>query len=398
LIYFSEQTDGEISAIEKSTIIGRIKEWYEADGQENIDAHLEEVFNAAESVYKSDPSSERFAFALENIRRQFLVNYEWDQEKTHTQLLNVVKDFISVAAADDQVVEKEAELIQLIMKEWDINSKEIFGDDESDSGNEQSSATQSAEQTNDEKQESSDDEKGFPAISVFQFDDETINQKRVDYIRDWQMESRVYAHRAGIRAYIPEWIDQLDNNDCCPHFSATELEKIENIVLQHKIIPILNYAPVPFFDHVKRVWWIVPFCIWREDSLSWIMLDKNGFYCAHTEDNNIGQMLSWDSITDMEMEYAYDGDERVNMLTVHMGEGKFLTFAEFVSNEQGSYLAVVKAIYEVRKPTIEASRGQDTWKEGSGGEGYQTFEKAADLLKEKNWLENPDRPDPGFFA
>ena len=63
----------------------------------------------------------------------------------------------------------------------------------------------------------------------------------------------------------------------------------------------------------------------------------------------------------------------------------------------GSYLSIVEAIYEVRKETIDASKGESVWKEGTGGEGFQTFDNANQLLEESKWTKDVSRPDPSMF-
>jgi hypothetical protein len=221
------------------------------------------------------------------------------------------------------------------------------------------------------------------------------DKRRTQYLRNWQMATNVYCRRAGIRAFIPEWVEKIEI--CCPKFTKSQLESIEQIIRKNKIIPIISYAPNEFFEQVKRVWWVVPFCIWREDSASWIMVDKNGLHCTHPEDNDISPMVSWESVTSVDFEYEYDGDSNVNMMTINFGEDQMLTYAEFVDENQGSYLSIVKAIYDVREKTIVDSKGQQSWKEGSGGEGFKMFEKPTDLLKKEIWLDNPERPNPRYY-
>lgn len=247
------------------------------------------------------------------------------------------------------------------------------------------------------KKETKNENLAYPNLILSSSEDDSQNDHKKEYLSNWQLESVIYANRLGITAYIPEWIDGI--NRACPIFNASELELINKIALDHKLIPVLNYAPEEFLQEVKRVWWIVPFCIWREDFASWIMLDKNGIYAAYPSDNDITPIYGWDSISDMDFDTAYEGDPNVNMLTIYgLEEGQFLTFSEFVNEEHGSYLSMVYTIYQIRKATIEASRGSSSWKEGAGGEGFQSFESPTDLLSEEIWLDDPSRPDPKYFA
>jgi hypothetical protein len=244
---------------------------------------------------------------------------------------------------------------------------------------------------------SEEQDTGYPALILSNSEDKAISKLKKEHLNKWQLESEVYANRLGITANIPDWIDGIDR--ACPKFNKNELELINKIALDHKLIPILSYAPEEFFQEVKRVWWIVPFCIWREDFASWIMVDKNGIYAAYPSDNDISSIYGWDYISDMSFDAGYDDDPNVNTLTIYgLEEGQYLTFSEFVNEEQGSYLRMIYSIYEIRKDTIEASRGNSTWKEGTGGEGFQSFENPNDLLNEKVWLDDPSRPDPRYFA
>ncbi|MEY4660973.1 MAG: hypothetical protein RLZZ42_925, partial [Bacteroidota bacterium] len=72
--------------------------------------------------------------------------------------------------------------------------------------------------------------------------------------------------------------------------------------------------------------------------------------------------------------------------------GGFLTFDEFISetadDNHGSYLRVIEAIWDARKDTIEASRGQSIWLEGEGGETFKAYGHPSDLYKEE--IDNPE--------
>jgi hypothetical protein len=164
----------------------------------------------------------------------------------------------------------------------------------------------------------------------------------------------------------------------------------------------LDYVPEEFYNYTKRGWWLVPFCIWKEDVASLVFVDKNGFYGMYSQDGEeeIDTIFNWDSVYELDFEYAFDGDPNINRLTLTQEDGNFLTFDEFVStskeDDHGSYLAVIEAIWEARRETIEASKGEPFWAEGAGGEGFIVFEKPQDLLKAANW-DNPSRPDPSMY-
>jgi hypothetical protein len=108
-------------------------------------------------------------------------------------------------------------------------------------------------------------------------------------------------------------------------------------------------------------------------------------------------LFSWDSLSEITFETLEDGAVRVERMNLHIDNGGFLSFDEFVAKGNGSYLSIFEAIYEVRKETINASKGESVWKEGTGGEGFQTFENAIELLEESKWTTDVSRPDPSIF-
>lgn len=250
--------------------------------------------------------------------------------------------------------------------------------------------------------EESEEDGGFPMIS-FRTPAEGMGDAVKQYLRHWQKSSQFYAWRMGVKAYIPEFVEALFSDKVCPIFTFEEIEAIYSRITSEKIIPVLDYVPEELYNHTKRVWWLVPFCIWKEDIASLLFVDKNGFYAMFSKDGEeeINMIFNWDSVDDLDLEYEYDGDPNINRLTLIQEDGNFLTFDEFVSDPEdgshGSYLAVIEAIWEVRRETIEASKGESMWFEGKGGEGFKEFKTPQDLLKAAKW-ENPNRPDASMFG
>jgi hypothetical protein len=270
----------------------------------------------------------------------------------------------------------------------------------------QSDDDESDEEEDDEEdgdQEDEDEEEGgFPMISYRKPAKEMVEVVQ-QYLRHWQKSSQVYAWRMGIKAFIPEFVSALVSDKVCPIFTTKDIDAICSRINSEKIIPILGYVPEDFYGYTKHVWWLVPFCIWKEDTASLVFIDKNGFYGMYSQDGEeqIDTIFNWDSVYELDFEYAYDGDPNINRLTLTQEDGNFLTFDEFVStseeDDHGSYLAVIEAIWEARRETIEASKGEPFWTEGAGGEGFVEFETPQDLLKAATW-DNPDRPDPSMFG
>lgn len=242
---------------------------------------------------------------------------------------------------------------------------------------------------------------GFPIISCRT--PEGMRDAVGQYLTHWQKSSQFYAGRLGVTAYIPEFVEALFSDKVCPIFTFEEIEAICSRITSEKIIPLLDYVPEELYNHTKRVWWLVPFCIWKEDIASLMFVDKNGFYAIFSKDGEeeINMIFNWDSVDELDLEYQYDDDPNVNRLTLTQKSGEFLTFDEFVSTSEegnhGSYLAVIEAIWEVRRKTIEASKGAPMWFEGKGGEGFKEFKKPQHLMQDLKWT-NPSRPNPSMYG
>jgi hypothetical protein len=218
-----------------------------------------------------------------------------------------------------------------------------------------------------------------------------------EYLRKWQEKSIQYAFALGITANIPSWVSTLNDDINFPKFKEKQVSQIKNAITSEKVIPILSYSPDELQSEMKNAWWVIPFVIWKEDVVSWVAVNKNGFYGAHEGDDNVNMLFSWDSLSEITFETLEDGAVRVERMNLHIENGGFLSFDEFVAKGNGSYLSIIEAIYEVRKETIDASKGESVWKEGTGGEGFQSFENAKELLEESRWTTDVSRPDPSMF-
>lgn len=250
---------------------------------------------------------------------------------------------------------------------------------------------------NDVNEEDHSENKGYPLILRSNkknenggIDDE-LNNRISEYLMNWQCPTESFNGRMGIKAFIPSWVSKIDNNDCCPKFNTNDISFINDIIIKEKIIPILRYAPEELYYHTKAIWWLVPFCIWAVDKASWVFIDKNGFYAAYPEDEDVTMIMTWDKIEEMEYssEDFYTDEEEVHSLNLISESGE-LTFTEFVPKGRGSFLSVIESIYEIRKETIEVSRGLAQWLEGSGGEGLKSIEHPSNLLKKESW-DDPTR-------
>ena len=322
---------------------------------------------------------ENYVYAFSNMNANENINGEdtSEEEAVENKGISDLTNFL----AELEAVTREEESI-------DDDSEEEDSDEDDD---------ESEEEVEDEEEEG-----GFPMISYRKPAQEMVEVVQ-QYLRHWQKSSQVYAWRMGIKAFIPEFVSALVSDKVCPIFTTKDIDAICSRIKSEKIIPILGYVPEEFYGYTKRVWWLVPFCIWKEDTASLVFIDKNGFYGMYSQDGEeeIDTIFNWDSVYELDFEYAYDGDPNINRLTLTQEDGNFLTFDEFVStseeDDHGSYLAVIEAIWEARRETIEASKGEPFWTEGAGGEGFVEFETPQDLLKAATW-DNPDRPDPSMFG
>lgn len=239
-----------------------------------------------------------------------------------------------------------------------------------------------------DEEEEEDEEKGFPIIT-FRKPSEELGAIVNEYFKKWQKPSYTYAWRMGITGYIPEFVEELVSDDVCPVFTDEQINAIYNKIYDDKVIPIMDYAPSELFFHTKRVWWIVPFCIWKDDVASMVFVDKNGFYALldNEDEVEIQMIFPWDKVDQLDFEYAVDGDPNVCRLTLYDENGGYLTFDEFVSDsfgvegDHGSYLRVIEGIWEARRETIEASRGESFWIEGHGGETFEVYGNPSELYK-----------------
>ena len=328
-----------------------------------------------------------------------------DQIEKYSQGLRLLNNphFESV----EDAISKAQYFISIIskIKNLNISKSENSTFDEDDLTNKVLGQLTSSISISDENNSNDDDEnKGYPSIRIkIKKDDSGNNDEGLNaiinqYLSKWQCPTESYNGTLGIEGRIPSWIGKIDTPDCCPKFSDQNIEVINSSILKDKIIPVLSYAPDEFYFETKQVWWIVPLSLWAGDKASWLFIDKNGIYAAHPSDEDIALVFPWDRLESMEyLTKDFDTNEsEVHSLNLTSDNGGELSFVEFVSTGSGSYLSVVKSIYEIRKTTIDASKGESQWFEGSGGEGYKSFDHPKDLLDISKWV-NPNRPNPSAF-
>lgn len=243
-----------------------------------------------------------------------------------------------------------------------------------------------------------DDDLGFAVMNIVKGDaisSEVFNK----YYTKWQKVSYTYNGRMGIDCLMTNDMELFVDDSAFPVLSKEQLLFIEKQITDNKVIPILNFLPNGFNDYCKHIWFTIPFSIWGEEFATAIFVDKNGFYSVNDTADDYRMIFNWENIDSMELESSLDGDPYISRLYLHTENG-YLTIDEFNVNnnyEEGSYLSIIQAIYNVRKASLIASKGKDFWIEGAGGEGFTSFNSYVELLDAKNW-ENPFRPDPKEYG
>jgi hypothetical protein len=122
-IYFSTNTDGNFSKKEKESIESLVAEWIGEEDETILRKMTSDAIKNAQEAFNKDNSNDRFAFALENIRRHFYVKLDYDQEKTENQLKLILNDFLAIAESDGEIKTEELDFINLLKMEWGIEGE-----------------------------------------------------------------------------------------------------------------------------------------------------------------------------------------------------------------------------------------------------------------------------------
>ena len=227
------------------------------------------------------------------------------------------------------------------------------------------------------------------------------NQFLRDFIIKWMAETEDFAYAIS-RIQFPSFLKDID--DACPLFTDDEITFINHNIDCEKCIPSLPYVhEATFHHHTKQVWWVAPCVYWGERLVSWIIVDKNGFYAPHPDEwddqDNVSAIFSWENVKDISFDIDKFTDHAIATLTIEATNGGELTFHEFLSlNEEvskvageavfrGSYLSVFKSIFDVNYENIIQSRGAYSWNHGVGMEGFQAFKDPSKLLNQSIWEE-----------
>ena len=252
-----------------------------------------------------------------------------------------------------------------------------------------------------EEEEEEEEKKTGPMALSHKTKSEEENQFLRNFIVKWMAETEDFAY-AMSKIQFPSFLKEID--DACPVFTDEEITFINHHIDYEKCIPSLPYVHDPtFYNHTKQVWWVAPCVYWGEKLVSWIMVDKNGFYAPHPENwddqDDVSAIFSWEMVEDITFDIDEFEDHAIATLNIEATNGGELTFYEFLSlNEEvskaagepvfrGSYLSVFKSIFDVNYETIIQSRGAHAWYHGVGMEGMKAFKDPSELLKQSIWQE-----------
>ena len=251
------------------------------------------------------------------------------------------------------------------------------------------------------EEEDDDEKKTGPMALSYKTRSEEENKFISNFIVKWMAETEDFAY-AMSKIQFPSFLKEID--DACPVFTDEEITFINHHIDYEKCIPSLPYVHDPtFYNHTKQVWWVAPCVYWGEKLVSWVMVDKNGFYAPHPENwddqDDVSAIFSWEMVEDITFDIDEFEDHAIATLNIEATNGGELTFYEFLSlNEEvskvagepvfrGSYLSVFKSIFDVNYENIIQSRGAHTWNHGVGMEGFKAFKNPSELLKQSIWEE-----------
>ena len=246
----------------------------------------------------------------------------------------------------------------------------------------------------DSKEEEDNDESNAEYMALsHKTRSEEENKFLSKFILKWMAKTEEFANLMS-RIQFPTFLQDIDN--LCPVLSDEEITFINHHITYEKCIPSLQYIHDPiFYHHTKQVWWLVPCAYWGEKLVSWVLVDKNGIYAPHPDEwddqDNVSPIFSWENVEDISFDIQEDNSgNEIAILNIEGTNGGELTFyellkADFESICRGSYLSVIKSIFDVNHPNILESRGAHSWNHGVGDEGFQGFEKAEQLLNQAHW-------------
>ena len=251
------------------------------------------------------------------------------------------------------------------------------------------------------EEEEEEEKKTGPMALSYKTRSEEENKFISGFIVKWMAETEDFAY-AMSKIQFPSFLKDID--DACPVFTDDEITFINHQIYYEKCIPSLPYVHDPtFYNHTKQVWWVAPCVYWGEQLVSWVMVDKNGFYAPHPgnwdDQDDVSSIFSWEMVEDITFDIDEFEDHAIATLNIEATNGGELTFYEFLSlNKEvskaagkpvfrGSYLSVFKSIFDVNYENIEQSRGAHTWNHGVGLEGCKAFKDSSELLNQSIWQE-----------
>lgn len=349
-----------------NTILSKTSEWVP-------DLDLKEVQKNYKNVVKEfekNHSDIRVKFILSKVYKYMTLQSPNDIDERNTQLRLIIGDLIEISKSDEEHVDNHFGFILAINNYWGG----VLASDNETGAND------------DEDSEEDNVELGLPSLDC------SANEAKM--INPFLRASSNYNEVDSIETRFPKWIKSVLSQKM---LTSDQIDILSEQIKKNKAIPVLKFAPKECYNFVKNVWWIAPVVIWKEDVLSLIVVDKNGFYSIADSDTTEPSLISpFDRVT----EYTIDRLEpTIERLTLIFDNDIYQTFDFFVDEGENGYLSIIAAILDVRMTTINKSKNTAGWKEGAGGEGFIEFNDVAQLYDLKYWKKTTiSRPDPRFFG
>ena len=356
-LFFASETDQDLSEKEIIHIKHKICEWLSGDDEEKKD-RSEKIYLQAFDLFKQDKSKDRFAFSLENIRTYFYNLWSDDApENINKHLSLILKGLVTLAEADEKIIQEEYELVEEIRSNWGIDIK-LFDEEVETLCNEKTIET-----TDEVKKE----------ITSEYLDDYPGDL----YCKNSRWDSSEWSdYPIKIQPFANVFEDgEYNNSDLFRRFTQDEVDMIVNKI---KSTGCLIYLPFirkilnKKFDMrgMKDPFWFDPFII--SGALNGcgglFYFEQNGFYQntinqdgEWAEPDSMNCMAHVDSFSELSVEKGYnnywdnllDGEDEEKVTTLDVewynpnsGNSGFLSFIQTNGLEYLSTLPIVKAIWD----------------------------------------------------
>jgi len=346
-LFFASETDQDLSEKEIIHIKHKICEWLSGDDEEKKD-RSEKIYLQAFDLFKQDKSKDRFAFSLENIRTYFYNLWADDApEKIDKNLSLILEGLVTLAKADEKIIQEEYELVEEIRSSWGIDIK-LF----------------------DEEVEALCNEKTTEVTDESEVEKEEITS---EYIEDYPGElycENEHWWRSGRPLHIsnfPNVFAGTDHKaaDLFRRFTQEEVNLVVNKIKTTGSLIYLNFAREILGEEfdlrgMKTPFWFIPFAIYGNDNAGVLYFEQNGIYNNYEDPYTLSMVIHCDLWEEVSCEPGYNGltdgfdydvdDEDVlSSLRIdykHKGNFGCINVLETHGKDYASTLPIVQAIWD----------------------------------------------------